>query len=621
MKQLEYLRDQLLDLCRQSRRVRWATAASGMAIALLLVLAGIFAIDWTFRKTEDLSVRLTVLAGGVAALGWAFTRFAQPWLKQREEPMEMALRVQRHAGIDSDLIAALQFETPAATDWGSPHLTTALIENVSSRQRQVDLKGVVRREQLVKRLKMLGAVAAVWLVVGLLIPGYVGVFFNRLLLGAQQYPTLTQIKSIVINGRNVDLSSRVDSKIRIAYGRAVKFEVQATGPAVAGGRIEMAGNKGGQSAVISLEPAAAATSVPPVADAVAAFKGQYPRLLEDARCQIYLGDAWTEPLNLTIIPSPTVEVEPEVVPPLYARSNTPELLTFPRGTRQFSVIEGSEVRLNVSSDRPLKSVTLKSGPITIPFVLNSAATTRSPLTPNEQIWSPKLANTPLAAIIEPLRYSIDVVDGEDQTLERPLEGYIRIEPDLAPRIVAATKTPFILPGARPSTYYGVSDDHAVGRIWFTWEVQRGDAVVGVGAVGNALATGGLQQKPGVPETAVQPPDADTLNAAQNAVQNAAQNTIELYKLAETDAPEPVLEGTYAIDLKTVGVKRGDTLKGTFHATDYRGKNPGKSTDSDPLVFQVTDEQGIMASLLEGDQKSARELELFIKQLLGLGDSP
>jgi len=83
----------------------------------------------------------------------------------------------------------------------------------------------------------------------------------------------------------------------------------------------------------------------------------------------------------------------------------------------------------------------------------------------------------------------------------------------------------------------------------------------------------------------------------------------------------VLEGTYAIDLKTVGLKRGDTLKVTFHATDYRGKNPGKSTDADPLVFQVTDEQGIMASLLEGDQKSARELELFIKQLLGLGDSP
>lgn len=182
---------------------------------------------------------------------------------------------------------------------------------------------------------MLGAVAAVWLVVGLLIPGYVGVFFNRLLLGAQQYPTLTQIKSIVINGRNVDLSSRVDSKIRIAYGRAVKFEVQATGPAVAGGRIEMAGNKGGQSAVISLEPAEAATAVPPVADAVAAFKGQYPRLLEDARCQIYLGDAWTEPLNLTIIPSPTVEVEPEVVPPLYARSNTPELLTFPAALGNF----------------------------------------------------------------------------------------------------------------------------------------------------------------------------------------------------------------------------------------------------------------------------------------------
>ncbi|MCX7401590.1 MAG: hypothetical protein NTY87_00460 [Planctomycetia bacterium] len=618
MKQLDYFRSQLVDLCRQAQQVRLATAASGMAIALLLVLAGIFALDWSFRKSEDTFQRLFVLGLGLTALGWSFFRYAKPWLKPREEPMEMALRVQRHAGIDSDLVAALQFESATKVDWGSPALTTALIDNVSSRQRQVDLKGVIRRDQLFKRMKMLGIVAAVWLLVTCLIPGYVGVFFNRLLLGAQQYPTLTQIKSIVVNGRTIDLSKRGDAVVRVAYGRPVKFDIRATGPEISGGRIELSGAKGGQSAVVSLEPVVLATAstnpatppakptpTPPSPDDAPAFKGLYPRLLEDARCQIYLGDAWTEPLKLTIIPSPAVEVEPEVVPPLYARSGGQELLTFPRGTRQFSVVEGSEVRLNVSSDRPLKQVTLTAGQKAIAFDRNASAST-----PDLEIWSPQLANTQLAAIAEPLRYSIDVVDNEDQTLERPLEGFIRIEPDLPPRIVAATRTPFILPGAQPTSYYGVTDDHAVGRIWFTWEVLRGGSAEAAGAKAVAVTANDLLGN--VPAASV---------AAAAAENVANQFTVELYQLEGNEAPEPVLEGAYSFDLKKIPLSRGDALKIIFHATDYRGKNPGKTAHAEPLVFQVTDEQGIMASMLEGDQKSARELQMFIKQLLGLGDTP
>ena len=102
---------------------------------------------------------------------------------------------------------------------------------------------------------------------------------------------------------------------------------------------------------------------------------------------------------------------------------------------------------------------------------------------------------------------------------------------------------------------------------------------------------------------------------------ANQFTVELYQLEGNEAPEPVLEGVYSFDLKKIPLSRGDALKIIFHATDYRGKNPGKTAHAEPLVFQVTDEQGIMASMLEGDQKSARELQMFIKQLLGLGDTP
>ena len=582
MKPLDHLSRQLVALCRQAQRVRLATAASGAAIALLIVLVAIFAVDWLFRESGDIVQRIVLLGLGVAALVWAFVRYALPWLGGREEPLEMALRLQRHVGIDSDLIAALQFEGPPVADGGSPALKTALVDDVAARQRDIKVDGVVQRGTLLKRLRVLGLLGLPWAALGLLIPSYVGVFFNRLLLGAQQYPTRTQFMSLTVNGKPVDLSRTDAPAVRVPYGRPLVFAVEAMGVTRDDKcRVEMTGSKGGLS-VFDLEArpeAPRAPDAPPPPPAPSGYAGKYDRLLEDASCKVYLGDAWTRPLEVTVIPSPMIEVEPEIVPPRYAQADDgPAVRRLPRGTRQFAVVEGSEVKLNVSSDRPLKAVTLMVGDAKVEYALDKEASRQG-----AELWVPKLEGTPLAAVAEPLKYAIDVLDAEEQTLERPLEGYVRIEPDQPPRIAAATKTPFVLPVAQPTNYYGVSDDHAVGRIWLTWEVLRGDAPL--------------------------------------AAEGGGSNIIELFQLEKDEKPEPVLEGEYAFDLGKLPLAKGDTVKIVFHATDYRGKNPGKSTASEPLVFQVTDEQGIMASLLEGDQKSARELELFIKQLLGLGESP
>ena len=218
MKPLDHLSRQLVALCRQAQRVRLATAASGAAIALLIVLVAIFAIDWLFRESGDIVQRVVLLGLGVAALAWAFVRYAFPWLGGREEPLEMALRLQRHVGIDSDLIAALQFEGPPVADGGSPGLKTALVEDVAARQRNIKVDGVVQRGTLLKRLRVLGLLGLLWAALGLLIPAYVGVFFNRLLLGAQQYPTRTQFTSLTINGsRSI---SREPSRRRSAFPMA-----------------------------------------------------------------------------------------------------------------------------------------------------------------------------------------------------------------------------------------------------------------------------------------------------------------------------------------------------------------------------------------------------------------
>ena len=85
---------------------------------MLWALAGVFALDWCFQRNVDLLQRLLLLGFAAAAVIWAFVRFALPWLGKREDETDMALLVQRQAGIDSDLVAALQFESADAAQLG-----------------------------------------------------------------------------------------------------------------------------------------------------------------------------------------------------------------------------------------------------------------------------------------------------------------------------------------------------------------------------------------------------------------------------------------------------------------------------------------------------------------------
>jgi hypothetical protein len=59
---------------------------------------------------------------------------------------------------------------------------------------------------------------------------------------------------------------------------------------------------------------------------------------------------------------------------------------------------------------------------------------------------------------------------------------------------------------------------------------------------------------------------------------------------------------------------------TLEVVDYRGDQPGTAVQSEPVVFQVTDESGILAGLVEADEKSARQLDEIIQRQLGAGES-
>ena len=160
----------------------------------------------TFSDNLDFWQRLLLLVFAAAAVMWAFVRFALPWLGKREDETEMALLVERQAGIDSDLVAALQFESGDAARWGSPQLQTAVIERVAARQKKIDVMAGMPRQPRSRRLKLLIASVAVWALLAFLVPQHVKVFFQRLAFGAQHYPSQTQVVEIKVNGTSVDLS-------------------------------------------------------------------------------------------------------------------------------------------------------------------------------------------------------------------------------------------------------------------------------------------------------------------------------------------------------------------------------------------------------------------------------
>ena len=606
---LRPLRRRLGRLRRRRRWFRRETAVSGLTIAVLWVLAGTFALDWYFQRHLDFWQRLSLLVFAAAAVMWAFVRFALPWLGSEDET-EMALLVERQAGIDSDLVAALQFESGDAARWGSPQLQTAVIERVAARQKKIDVMAGMPRQPRSRRLKLLIASVAVWALLAFLVPQHVKVFFQRLAFGVQHYPSQTQVVEIKVNGTSVDLSGALgtpgpgEMAVHVPFGQAVRFEVSAEGesPLPAAWRLPSGPAARRQSCPSNRRMTAAASGCSRVAP--------MPVLISRPVAKVFLGDAWTDPLALSVTPLPAVEIEAEVVPPEYARQSADELRKLPRGMRQFPVLADSEVRFRLDSDRPLKAAEMtidgKKYPLAREDRTSDAAAhsfNPEPTATATEVWTLPTAGTPLARVAKELRYSIQIRDVEGQTLDQPLQGLISLEPDQPPAIAATTKTTLVLPTGSPNIHYEATDDHALGRIWLTWEATTADADATRTDQGTLAAS-----------------DHPAGDAAPAAEKRTGDMDIPLPKdPAPTDKRRRA--GDYALPLKLLPLKPGDTLKVTFHVSDYRGSAKAETADADPpLVFQVTDLRGFEASMYDTDQKSAGALEDIRKKHTGQGET-
>ena len=101
-------------------------------------------------------------------------------------------------------------------------------------------------------------------------------------------------------------------------------------------------------------------------------------------------------------------------------------------------------------------------------------------------------------------------------------------------------------------------------------------------------------------------------------QAGEQDEVEIYKHAPGQTLSRDRDGVVSLDLSSLKLAKGDQLKVTVQAVDYRGPRPGQASLSEPLVFHVTDLQGILQMVTESDRKSAEQLQIMIQRQLGIG---
>lgn len=656
---LLHLRRNLAALGAARRRVRAGAAWSAVGAAAIVGLLAFWALDVAF----ELSVpqRLLVLTGVAFGLVAVFRKAARPLLGIRESEIELALQVERRQQIDSDLVAALQFEQPAAAQWGSVQLESAVVRYVADVGRKIDVFDGFDNRLLRRRAGWLAATGGLLALLAVLFPGHAAALFHRLLLGARHYPTRTVLERVVVDRQEVlerTLDATSPRPARAPQSHPVRFWLVCSGELPESAQLRLTGETtdaarridfvrltdeerksrlaavdrllerivagrepapSGQKLTETLAtlrcdaPEAAAKWPAEAADVddfravrdalgktlagwaesvgtTAVYEGELGRLVDSIAYKLYAGDAWTDPATVTMIPLPVVEPRLVVTPPDYARDSAPENAP---GARQVSVLEGSRLDVGIActNGKPLEAAWVSwqtpEGPRSLPM----KATDEQKLN-----WRLPLDDSPFGAVRQEIRFDLQVRDVDGMQLESPVGALVRLRADRPPTASIDVVHRVVLPGARPKIVYRVHDDFGVARIVLHVEMEAGENKRSATAAGDAPE--------GRSEASVRKQSFELLPEGR---------PLRGEQLPRT-AP-------YELDLRPLGLAKGDRLKLVLEVVDDRGGTPGETASSEPLFLEISDESGVLAAILEADERSEQRLTEIIKRQLGIGEAP
>ncbi|MBI1347749.1 hypothetical protein GC163_15850 [bacterium] len=554
MNRLHGLRSRLQQLRLWRTAVRWGNAAAVLITVVVAFLAAAFLMDWSLHLAWWL--RAIVLIGFGATVSAVIHRWLWPWLSVRESLAEVALVVERAHDIDSDLVAALEFDEDRSLAWGSPRLSAAVVNYVAEFSESLDVYRDFDWQHLPKRAGLAFGSLLLTFGTGVLCPAETHAFWQRFWLGSARYPTRTEMAELTINGQQIPVHHTGTYRLAIPQGQPLELTLKLAGELPDNVMADVRSGDRRERTRWNLTATTAET-----------FQWRSSQLVETLQVRLLAGDAESDPVIIDVVPLPIVELTWTVTPPTYAQSTiVPPAST---GSRTVSALQGSRIELLVSGkNKLLRSVSLKLDE-TIhtlqPTTSDAAATWRLP------------EGTALDSLSAPLKYQVSAIDQDGLSPQPPLTGEIRLQTDRVPHVAVAVVSRKVLPTATPVLSYGATDDFGLKSLTAQIVVVRME---------------------GEQKTYDQPiwPNAGS----------------------PTRPNLRSVRGEYPLPLAAWQLQKGDEVRVTVVAADERGTFPSQVGQSEPLIFEVTDRNGILESLLEIDQQSARQLDEIIERELGIG---
>lgn len=552
MSGLHTFRSRLARLRYQRALVRWQTAVARALMLGITALSSLLLVDLLLRL--ETVPRAAVILVAVSVVAWQVIRRVGPHLSRNETVVDVALLLERMHGVDSDLVAALQFESSANGSAGSLELQQAVIERAAKLSETLDFRSAVPKDDA-RRAAWYAAIAVLFVAVGWLVfPNHASAFWNRLCLGDAQYPTRTSIDEVTINGRT-DAASVVE-------GETAVFRVTCAGITPDEGTVRLRGIETGDSTSVKLKRVNEKSDV-------AIYEAGGPALNEPVEVSIQVGDAITRPRHVAIVRRPLVELTIEAVAPTYMQRET-----IRQQERYVQVMEGSSVELSIRCTNGKRLTQARFALIAGgKQTAESEAIAFASVDQSGMKWLLNVEASGLTRVDEDFQFRVAVVDADGLGTYHPIEGAIRVRSDRAPTATLATLHHAILPNAGPAIVYTAEDDFGVG----------------------ALVLHGRRAG-----THREPAEADSF-------------TLDLL-LPEATTP---VRAEHVLDLRPLKLVEGDKALVWIEVTDYRGDWPGVSTLSEPIELEVTDERGVLDAILRSDADAEQMLTDAIEKELGL----
>jgi hypothetical protein len=457
--------------------------------------------------------------------------------------------------VDSDLVAALQFDAAANESAGSPELQRAVVERAATISEKLDFRSAVPREDA-RRAARYAVVAVLAAAIGwFAFPDHASAFWNRLWLGNGKYPTRTQIDEVAVNSR--------PEEARVVEGEAVAFRVRCSGVTPPDGVARLRGMETGDSISVMLK------RIGDSSDA-AIYVADGPPLNEPMEFSIQIGDAETEPRRIALIQRPIVELTIAAEAPAYMQQETVR-----HHEHYVQVLEGSAVHLSLLCTNGKRLVQARFQLIKSGERVGDVSTVAFAATDDARLaWQLDAEASGLTRVMHDIPFRIDVVDEEGLGTFHPIEGAIRVKSDRAPAATLASLQHAILPNARPTVAYTAEDDFGVGSM--VLHVRR---------------------------AATQRPEADE------------QDSFALdLPLPETRTS---VRTEHVLDLSPLNLVERDKVVVWLEVADDRGEWPGVSALSEPIELEVTDERGVLDAILRSDADAEQILTDVIEKELGL----